>query len=129
MTDLKEGLIDTDTAAAKIVQGYAAALNRYQSTLNQRVALRRDIESAEQTIALVEAQILVSGKIDGKNEQTRAAQLLLALEETSAAQLKQSLKIDRSVLGQLDGEILVAEAELTFLREQLRYLTARASRG
>lgn len=92
-----------------------------QAVLNRLMALPAEIEAAEQevvnaqwvmqvtkdTLADREAELMVTGQIDGKNAEQRAAQLrtLTAKERTEVANAENKLAIARARLNALHVEL------------------------
>jgi len=128
-------LAETKAVWERINERNAAVLDQAQeladelhSALLKRLGIELKLHSAREQMQEMEHQALLGGEIDGRNAETRAAQLaqLLKRDEHYVA-LQQLLLEGKSQVGQLDAEIEYLRQKLSLAKLAARWNVAIAA--
>jgi hypothetical protein len=98
---------------AELATAYQVCINSLDEYLQDAAAARLELDRAERAVALFEAARLVAG-VDGSNEQTRKANLAIALEADTDYRVLR----DAGVL--VRQRVSDADRQITVTREQAR---------
>jgi hypothetical protein len=93
--------------------------------LAKRCGYREALGLAERVLSQKKAALLASGRVDGKNEQLRAAQLAeFLLDDEEARTAQREIEQAQLMLSGTDIAVRVAESMLAFCHDEARVLAA-----
>ena len=104
---------------------YAEASNKVMTLMKARWERQQAQANARDALKEVEARILISGDVDGKNETERKAQLVALLaEDPEAIGVRNSVRQAETSLAQIDIDMESARGMRDLMRYRLRYADA-----
>ena len=115
-------------AAATVIAEWQAAVDQYAKALGAVVTEKQAALHLRQLLDTRRARLQLDERIDGKNAETRAAQLAdLLANDAEYQQRSGDLQRAERAAAEADSQVTALEARMSHYRATLSYLAARAA--